>query len=67
MSLSSFPPSHFRRVVFSLVLLSAGTELPREIVVFDRLTNSPVAHFPFSGIEEPFLEWRDESFVFSEK
>ena len=42
-------------------------ELPREIVVFDRLTNSPVAHFPFSGIEEPFLEWRDESFVFSEK
>ena len=67
MSLSSFPPSHYRRVVFSLVLLSDGTELPREIVVFDRLTNSPVAHFPFSGIEAPLLEWRHEFYDFSHK
>ena len=67
MSLSSYPPSHYRRVAYSCVLLADGTVLHREIVVFDRLTTRPVAHFPFVGIEEPFLEWRDEPFVFPGK
>ena len=53
-----------RRTAFAKVLLPDGQVLEREVVVFDR-EGHPVSHYPLTR-EEPFVEWRKETFVYTQ-
>ncbi len=53
--------SRQRHIAFSTLIMPDGQELHREIVTFDN-EGRPISHKPLNG-ELPFVEWRDETFI----
>lgn len=51
-----------RKVAYAKVILPTGEALKREVVVFSP-NGQPLSHFPLTE-ELPFVEWRDETYVF---